>query len=165
MTPGRHNRLLAGVLVLASAVPLTGCSLPSGPGRAPAARPTVGQRHDPSPAEVDSLRKQLTDLDGVTKVTRFAYHKGTFGNGPGTDAILDTDATSQPELVRILESAYRVSWYRSDIAMGTLIYVVQNPRTGAAAGSSDLGFDTASIGPDELQQLFGPAPSPSAGPT
>jgi hypothetical protein len=161
MTRGRKDRLLAGFLVLAAALPLTGCSPPSGTGGAPAASATGGERHDPSQAEVDSVRKQLTELDGVTKVSKFAYRKGTFGNGPGTDATLDTDATSQQELVRILENAYRVTWYRSDIAMGSLIYVVRNPRTGAEAGSADLGFDTASIGPRELQQLFGPAPSPA----
>jgi len=165
MTRGRNNRLLAGVLVLAATFSLTGCLFPSGTAGTPAARATGVKRHDPSPAEVDSLVKQLAALDGVTKVSDFAYDKGTFGNGPGTKATLDTDATSQPELVKILESAYRLTWYRSDIAMGTLIYVVQNPRTGAEAGSSDFGFDTASIGPRELLQLFGPAPAPSASPT
>jgi hypothetical protein len=161
MTRSRNNHLLAGFLALATALPLTGCTRQPGTGGAPAASATVDERHDPSPAEVDALRKQLTDLDGVTKVSRFAYRKGTFGNGPNIDATFDTDATSRPELVKILESAYRATWNRSDIATGTLIYVVRNPRTGAEAGSSDFGFDTASIGPRELQQLFGPAPSPS----
>ena len=59
----------------------------------------------------------------------------------------------------ILDNTYRLTWYRSDIAMGTLIYVVRNPTTGAEAGAGDLGFDTASIGPRELQQRYGPAPS------
>jgi hypothetical protein len=165
MTRGRNSRLLAGVLVVAAALPLTGCLVPAGTGGAPAAKATGVRRHDPSQAELDSLLKDLTALDGITNVSKFAYRKGTFGNGPGTDATFESDATSQPELVRILESTYRMTWYRSDIAMGSLLYVVENPRTGAEAGSSDFGFDTASLGPVELQELLGPAPAPSTGPT
>jgi hypothetical protein len=164
MTRGRTTSLLTSVLVLAALMPLTGCSSSSAGNDEPAG-PTGARRHDPTPAEVEALQEQLAALDGVTKVSEFDYRKGTFGNGPATDGTFDTDATSTQELVAILDNAYRLTWNRSDIAMGTLIYVVQNPATGAEAGASDLGFDTASIGPRELQQRYGPAAAPSAQPS
>jgi hypothetical protein len=167
MIRGRTTSLLTSALVLATLLPLAGCSLSSGSDDPPSTGATGGRRHDPSPAEIDSLRGQLAALDGVTKVSKFDYRKGTFGNGPATDGTFDSDATSQQELVRILDNAYRLTWFRSDIAMGTLIYIVRNPATGAEAGSSDLGFKIASIGPRELQDRYGPAPAtpPAAEPT
>jgi hypothetical protein len=167
MIRGRTASLLTSALMLATILSLTACSLSFRDGDAPPASPASGRAHDPSAAEVNSLREQLAALDGVTKVTKFAYRKGTFGNGPATDGTFDSAATSQRELVAILDKAYRLTWYRSDIAMGTLIYVVRNPTTGAEVGSSDLGFDTASIGPRELLQRYGspPAKPPSTDPT
>jgi hypothetical protein len=164
VTRRRNSTWLAPLLALVTLVPLSGCSPSAGEGDAPS--PTTGtRRHDPSQAEVDSLRRQLKALDGVQDVTEFSYRPGTFGNGPATDGTFDSAATSQPELVTILDNAYRLTWFRSDLAMGTLIYVVRNPSTGAEAGASDLGFDTASIGPRELQQRYGPAPATSPPPS
>jgi len=160
---GHRRRLLPPVLLMLAVLALIdGCSSAGEP--TPAATSAAGRRHDPSPAELAQLRRQLAGIKGVQKISEFTYKPGTFGNGPATDGTFDTAATSRPELVSILEDAYRLTWYRSDIAMGTLIYVVRNPATGAEAGASDLGFDTASIGPRELQQRYGPAPTPSPSP-
>ena len=156
MTPLTRGRIAALFSPFLLATLMAGCS--SSSGAASAASPTPG-RHTPSTAELASLQHQLGALDGVTKVSTFTYHQGTFGNGPGTDGVFDSDATSQPELVKILEEAYRLTWFRSDLATGALIYVVQNPATGAAAGSDDLGFNTASIGPVELKARYGEPPA------
>jgi len=156
---GRTAPLLTTLLVLVTLLPLTGCTSPFSDPVAQSSTSAGGERHDPSQAEIDSLVKQLREIDGVYTIESFAYQKGTFGNGPETRITFESKATTQPALVKILDNAYRLTWFRSDIAMGTLIYIVKNPSTGAEAGSSDFGYKTASIGPQELLERYGPAPA------
>ena len=129
------------------------------------ASPTATRRHDPSQAEIGSLRRELAAIPGVQSLSEFTYRKGTFENGATTDATFDTTKTTQKDLVKILDTAYRLTWDRSDIAMGGLTYVVQNPKTGAEAGAPDLGFDVLAVGYSELLERYGPVPTTSAQPS
>jgi hypothetical protein len=151
-------------LMLVSLLTLSGCG--SGErGKGPYPSPAATHRHDPSQAEISSIRKQLETIDGVQSIPEFDYQKGTFGTGPSTGATFTSTATAKPDLITILDTAYRLTWYRTDIAMGDLIYVVQNPATGTEVGAGDLGFDTVSIGPRQLLARYGPGPTTSAKPS
>jgi hypothetical protein len=150
----RRTALVTSLLILA--VLLTGCSSSRStePG---AGASTEGGSHDPSPAEVDALRQELAGIDGVTRVVTFSYRRGTFENGASTNASFESAAGSAKELEAVLDATYRLSWLRPGVDLGTLIYVVRNPATGTEVGAVDLGFSTASVGPDQLQQRYGPA--------
>jgi hypothetical protein len=115
-------------------------------------------QRDPTPSEVESFRAELNNISRVTHV-EISYRKGTFGNGPSTEAFLDTNSVKPAELTKILDQAFELTWDRTDIALGTLTYVVRNPATGATANAADLGFDGPTIGPNELLARYGKHPA------
>ena len=156
----RHR--LAGLLTSAAIVIATavGCTtIGDNRSGSETTAPVVGVgRHEPTAADLAALKADVGAMPHVTDVD-LKYNADTFENDPSWTGTVSVDTEDHEQKVKTLRAVLALWWGKGDLESGAYRLAVVGPE-GTKTGGYSLGF-SATILREEMEELFGPRPTPT----
>jgi hypothetical protein len=142
-------------VIVTVALTLTGCAQP--PAHHPP--PTTASDRDATAADITRLENEIKTFPHVTNAT-LDHVKGTFVYGRSTYGTVLSEATDRATLIDTLDGVCRALWLALGAGLGDLSIMIENPATGTVLNATALGFRSPTAHYADLQQRYGPAPTP-----
>jgi hypothetical protein len=119
-------------------------------------------RRDPTTADLDQLRAAIRAIPHVTAI-ELTFDPRTFENGAYWSGHATVDTDNRSEQIESFKALLKLLWQRGDLSSGTYSIDVSGPN-GSLVGGTDLGH-APSLHAVDLEELFGPRPTPIPSPT